>query len=75
MDTEKKIAKLKKKAKKVYLSYMNEYDAFSCGQHLAQHMSMSLTDKAQQFDCLLDELTKLDPSTPTRRLFIGVTNG
>lgn len=66
--TEKKIAKLKKEAKKYYLNYHGLADDYSCGLTLAEFMSSDIAHNKLEFNRIMDELAVIDPATPKARL-------
>lgn len=63
-----KIERLKRKAKSAYLSYHHSLDGLSCGKSLGEFVSSAASQAKQQFNEAMDELAKLDPTTPKSRL-------
>lgn len=59
---------LKHLAKKYYKEYYNALDDFSCGSNLAEHLSSRVSEPKRKFNKIMDELVKIDPSTPKVRL-------
>jgi len=57
---ERKILKLKKKARAYYLDYQYALGTYSCGNNLARHISSSASRCATKFNETMDELAKLD---------------
>jgi hypothetical protein len=63
-----KIERLKKKAAKYYQQYHKSLDSLGCGKTLGEHISSTASEARANFNTTMDELSKLDPSCPTKRL-------
>lgn len=59
---------LRRALRRAYLAYHHSKDSLPCGAALAEVVSPTLMGHKQAVNRLLDELAKLDPSTPARRL-------
>jgi len=59
---------LKRKARKYYISYHKIFDNYSCGGNLAETITPELKGLRDKFNAALDELAKIDPDCPAKRL-------
>ena len=62
------IGRLKREAREAYIAYKNEIGRYDCGAHLAEHVNPRVYPNKVAFNKAMDELSKLDPSTPVTRL-------
>ena len=65
---ERKIKKLKKSLKDLYIKYHNKLNSFGCGSNLAMYISTDLTVIEEKFNKLYTELKVLDPKCPDFKL-------
>lgn len=63
-----RIVRLKARARSQYLSYFYELDKMDCGIHMAEMMNPRVAQCKAAFNQTMDELAKLDPNCPTKRL-------
>lgn len=68
MTGSRKINKLKKEAKRLYLRYNEVVDSLPCGRDLAEYISSEALSCKIEFNRVMDELSKLDPNCPQSRL-------
>jgi len=66
MNLAKQIIKLKSKAKDYYLQATSL--PYECGINLTRYISKSNKDAIINFNQTMDELAKIDPLTPSKRL-------
>lgn len=59
---------LKRRARKYYKEYHRIFDNYSCGGNLAEHITPELKTIRDKFNSTLDELAKIDPTCPAKRL-------
>lgn len=59
---------LKNRARKHYHAYYNELDTLSCGAALGEHVNPRLLSAKVEFNKTMDELAKIDSTTPRGRL-------
>jgi len=66
----RKIAKLKKKAKKLYIKYHAKDNSYSCGLALTEYISPDpdLVMIKEKFNIVMKELKILDPNCPEFKL-------
>lgn len=60
--------RLKLKARKYYQQYHKALSILSCGKNLGENISSAASEAKQNFNATLDELAKIDPETPIKRL-------
>lgn len=68
MKVNSKIDRLKKEAKKHFTEYYGIASNYNCGLFLAECISPDLVYHKTEFNKIMDELAKIDPSVPTARL-------
>lgn len=59
---------LRRALRRAYVAYQHSMDGLSCGAALGEVVSSTAFGHKTAVNRYLDELAKLDPSTPTRRL-------
>jgi hypothetical protein len=65
---EKKIEKIRAKARDHYLAYMEIFDEYDCGADLAETLSSTLFNHKLDFNRAMDELSLLVADVPKFRL-------
>lgn len=60
---------LKRRARKYYLAYKNQYADMSCGATLGQFIRGGNNSYRDRFNQTMDELARIDPETPKSRLY------
>lgn len=68
MYTARKIASLKREARLQYNIYTRARNNMDCGAAMAEHISRDVSTAKNSFNEIMDELAKIDPSTPNSRL-------
>lgn len=67
MSVEVQIARLKNKARAAYRGYHGRTAHLDCGHFMAQHIT-GARSHAVEFNKVMDELVKLDPTSPPYRI-------
>ena len=60
----REITKLKKKAKKLYVEYVDLLSGYSCGATLAEHIDSRISSRKQQIQNIFTELKALGENVP-----------
>lgn len=66
--SKQKIENLKRQAEKHYIVYYKIADNYSCGLSLVEHISPEMIHHKMEFNRIMDELAKIDPTVPDFRL-------
>jgi hypothetical protein len=64
----RKLVNLKKKAKMLYAQYVAVAADYNCGRDLLDYVSPIALRTKNEFNAVMDEIAKIDPSTPAIRL-------
>lgn len=63
-----RLERLKREARRSYKTYHAELDAMSCGKAMGEYMNPRAAKAKSEFNRVMDELAKIDPTTPAARL-------